>query len=156
MLNKKVGFVWKRIPGWLRLKIIRVTQDKFTVSAAAIITNDEGKVLLLNHALRPFSGWGLPGGFVNSGEGPEQAIRREIREETGIELADLQMLRVRTIRSHVEILFTATAASEPIVRSREILELGWFDVEAMPKGLSAAQALTIKEAVGDKMHRPDS
>ena len=85
MIRERIGFAWKILPPWLRLKIIRTTQQKFTVSAAAIITNDNGEVLLLNHVLRPFSGWGLPGGFLGAGEQPEEAIRREIREETGIE-----------------------------------------------------------------------
>ncbi len=155
MLNKQIGFAWKIIPAWLRLKIIRTTQDKFTVSAAAIITDGENRVLLLNHVLRPFSGWGLPGGFVASGEAPEEAIRREIREETGLELDDLKMFRVRTIRSHVEILFTATGIGEATVRSSEILDLGWFDVDGMPVGLSRGQAATIKEVVGNEMHKPE-
>src|SRR5687767_7844582 len=115
MLNKQIGFAWKIIPAWLRLKIIRTTQDKFTVSAAAIITDGENRVLLLNHVLRPFSGWGLPGGFVTAGEDPEKAIRREIREETGLEMDDVKMFRVRTVRSHVEILFTARPIGEATV-----------------------------------------
>src|SRR5688500_518001 len=155
MLNKQIGFAWKIIPAWLRLKIIRATQDKFTVSAAAIITNGDNKVLLLNHVLRPFSGWGLLGGFVSAGEAPEEAIRREIREETNLELDDLKMFRVRTIRSHVEILFTAKAIGEATVMSREIQDLGWFDVDAMPEGLSRGQAATIKEVVGSKLHKPE-
>ena len=145
MLNRQIGFAWKIIPAWLRLKIIRATQDKFTVSAAAIITDGENRVLLLNHVLRPFSGWGLPGGFVAAGEALEEAIRREIREETSLELDDLKMFRVRTIRSHVEILFTARANGEAAVMSREIADLGWFTVGSMPEGLSRGQAATIKE-----------
>ena len=147
MLSRQIGFAWKVIPAWLRLKIIRTTQRKFTVSAAAVITDDENKVLLLNHVLRPFSGWGLPGGFLTTGEQPENAIRREIREETGLELEDLKMFRVRTIRSHIEILFTAKAVGEAAVRSREILDLGWFGVDAMPEGLSMGHAATIKAVV---------
>jgi hypothetical protein len=70
ILKNQIGIVWKALPPWLRLKIIRTTQQKFTVSAAAVIVNAEGKVLLLNHLLRPFSGWGLPGGFLTSAEQP--------------------------------------------------------------------------------------
>src|SRR5215213_5978266 len=104
MLRKRIGFAWKILPPRLRMAIIRATQSKFTVSAAAIITNDAGEVLLLNHVLRPFSGWGLPGGFLTAGEQPDQAIRREIREETGIELKEVEMFRVRTLNRHVEML----------------------------------------------------
>src|SRR5688572_19859550 len=109
MILKRLGLVWNILPGWVRLKIIRTTQAKFTVSAAAIITNEQRQVLLLNHVLRPFHGWGLPGGFIGVREQPEDAIRREVREETGLELEDLVMFQVRTIGAHVEILFTAKA-----------------------------------------------
>ena len=139
------------LPGWMRLRIIRATQSKFTVSAAAIITNDRREVLLLNHAFRPFSGWGLPGGFVTIHEQPEDAIRREIREETGLELDDLTMFRVRTIRKHVEILFTATATGTAEVKSpREIIELGWFNVDSMPENLSSSQKKLVRDVLSSQ------
>jgi len=143
MLEKPIGFAWKILPPWLRLGIVRATQPKFTVSAAAVITNQKGKVLLLNHVLRPYSGWGLPGGFLGNGEQAEDAIRREIREETGIEVDGLKMFRVRTVGRHVEILFSAQTNEEPKVKSREIIELGWFDIGSMPEGLSSAQKRII-------------
>lgn len=148
MLLKQIGFVWKLIPGWMRLRIIRATQPKFTVSTAAIILDESGRVLLLNHTFRPFSGWGLPGGFVSRGEDPEEAIRREIREETGLELDRLEMFRVRTLGSHVEVLFTAIAVGEAAILSpREILELGWFDIAEMPESMSNRQKTLIRSVV---------
>ena len=145
MLAKQIGFAWKILPPWLRLLIIRTTQEKFTVSAAAVITDEEGKVLLLNHLLRPLSGWGLPGGFVNAGEQPEEAIRREIREETGMEINNVTMFRVRTIRRHIEILFTAEPLGEATVQSREILGLGWFGIDDLPEGLPRSQKNVIRQ-----------
>ena len=131
----------------MRLRLIRGTQAKFTVSTAAIITNAARQVLLLNHVLRPYSGWGLPGGFVSRGEDPDVAIRREIREETGIDLDDLEMFRIRTIDRHVEVLYTAIAVGEPSIRSREILDLGWFDLETMPEDMSNAQKAVIRQVM---------
>ena len=147
MLRREIGFAWKLLPAWVRLRLIRGTQAKFTVSTAAIITNSKRQVLLLNHVLRPFSGWGLPGGFVSRGEGPESAIRREIQEETWIDLDDVEIFRIRTIDRHVEILFTATAIGEPEIRSGEILDLGWFDVGTMPEEMSSAQKEIIRRVL---------
>ncbi len=131
----------------MRRKIIRITQQKFTVSAAAIITDREGRVLLLDHVLRPHSGWGLPGGFLNTAEQPDEAIRREIMEETGIELNELKMFRIRTLGSHVEMIFVAKAVGEPQVKSREILSLGWFETDSMPEKMSGAQKKLIEKVV---------
>ncbi|MEO6334912.1 MAG: NUDIX domain-containing protein [Pyrinomonadaceae bacterium] len=131
----------------MRLELIRVTQIKFTASAAAVITNDQGKVLLLDHVLRPFCGWGIPGGFMSAGEQPEETIRRELREETGIELDALTMVRIRTLSRHVEIIFSARALGEPEVMSQEILSLGWFDVDAMPTKMSSSQKKLIREVI---------
>ena len=145
MLTEQIGFAWKILPGWMRLRIIRTTQQKFTVSAAAVIVRADGKVLLLNHLLRPFSGWGLPGGFLTAAEQPEDAIRREIREETGLELNNVTMFRVRTIKRHIEILFRADASGEATVHSREILGLGWFDPHDLPPDLPESQKNVIRQ-----------
>lgn len=147
MITKWAGVVWKKMPMIIRSKIIRITQAKFTVSAAAVITNGQGEVLLLNHVLRPKSGWGLPGGFIEHGEQPDEGIKREIREETGIEMNGLRMLSVRTAGTHIEILFTAIGAGTPQVKSREIKELGWFGSGQMPKKMNAAQKALVEQVL---------
>lgn len=139
------GKIWKRLPKQVRTLITRRLQVKFTVSVAGVITNDRGEVLLLNHHLRPVSGWGVPGGFLNFGEQPEAAFRREIREETGIELTGITLYRTRTFKRHVEILFLATAVGEPSVKSHEIIELGWFTTQTMPPDMSLDQQFLIKK-----------
>ena len=126
---------------------MRSVQTSFTVSAAAIVTNEEGKVLLLNHVLRPDSGWGYPGGFVNKGEQAEDAIRREVREETGIDLDKLELHDVRNSGTHIEILFVAKSVGEPEVRSREIIELGWFGIDDFPQELPRRQQEQIRKAL---------
>src|ERR1035437_9147133 len=102
-----LGKVWKLMPRSARTALTRRFQAKFTVSAAGIITNEKGEVLLADHILRPASGWGVPGGFLEAGEQPETALRREIREETGLELQDVRLYNARTRRRHIEIIFMA-------------------------------------------------
>src|SRR6185503_14574213 len=133
MLKKAVRRIWRFLSPGMRARLVRSVQTSFTVSAAAIVTNEEGKVLLLNHVLRPDSGWGYPGGFVNKGEQAEDAIRREVREETGIDLDKLELHDVRNSGTHIEILFVAKSVGEPEVRSREIIELGWFGIDDFPQ-----------------------
>ncbi len=54
-------------------------------AVSAIIRNDKGEVLLTKRGIEPFKGcWDLPGGFIDNGESPEEAIYRELEEELGI------------------------------------------------------------------------
>jgi ADP-ribose pyrophosphatase YjhB (NUDIX family) len=151
MLGDLIGGIWKLLPRPIRLRLIRATQPKFTVSVAAIVTNTEGKVLLLDHVLRPGVGWGIPGGFIDPGEQPSEAVSRELFEETGIKIRDVQMVRVRTIGSHVEILFRATCDERGEVLSREIRDLGWFEVGAMPEGMSAVQRTIVEQLLAGEV-----
>jgi len=144
MMIEQFAKVWKKIPKGMRRWLTRRAQPHFTVSAAGIVTNGRGEVLLLNHVLRPDSGWGLPGGFLNAGEQPQAAFEREIREETGLELSDVRLVHSRTFHRHIEIIFAARAVGEASVKSREITELGWFDPSDMPAAMSRDQVLISK------------
>ena len=53
------------------------------VSVAALISNDKGEILLVNS---PRRGWEYPGGIIEPGETFEQALKREVREESGVEI----------------------------------------------------------------------
>ena len=99
MLQKLFGKIWRISPRLFRVYLVRLTQPTFTVSVGAVVTNEEEKVLLLDHVFRPSpSGWGIPGGFVNENEQPEEALRRELCEEIGLQIESLEMVSVRTAR----------------------------------------------------------
>ncbi len=146
-LKRLIRKIWRRLPGGLRLKAIRLSQPKFTASSAVVIANGSGEVLLLDHVLRPFSGWGLPGGFISHGEQPEEAVRREISEEVGIELTSVSLYSVRCVDRHIEFIFSARTDEEPEVKSHEIIGLGWFAADALPEKLSLAQASIIRSVL---------
>lgn len=138
------------MPRTLRAFVTRQIEPTFTCSAAGIISNDEGCVLLLDHVLRPASGWGIAGGFLNEGEQAEAALRREISEETGLELTDIKLYRVRTLKRHIEIIFTAKSSGHPQVKSREIREARWFAIDKMPGEMSLQQQFMIRAALGEE------
>jgi ADP-ribose pyrophosphatase YjhB (NUDIX family) len=77
-----------------------------------------GKVLLIHRKNEPV-GWALPGGFVEYGETVEDAVRREMKEETGLELDRLRQFRVysdpgRDVRGHtVSVVFVAQGVGRP-------------------------------------------
>ena len=148
MIDRAIGTFWKVIPAQLRRWLTRRVHTTFTISAAGIITNQEGKVLLLDHLLRSTpSGWGIPGGFICRGEQPDDALRREIYEETGLKLEGVSIFRCRTLHRHVEVIMTAKGVGKAEVNSREISDLKWFDVDELPKDLGTKETEMIREAV---------
>ncbi len=82
---------------------------------------------------------------MEPGEQPEAAIRREIREETGLELHNITHYRIRTLKRHIEVLFRAEAIGEGMIKSREIKELKWFATDDVPREMNLDQQFLIKK-----------
>ena len=156
MLRQIVGKIWKSLPRSVRRLSVRFSQTTFTVSVAAIVVNHKREVLLLNHVLRPKSGWGFPGGFLDANEAASDAIKREVKEETGIELDNLQLYRVLVRGTHLEIVFSARPIGEPQVLSSEIYELGWFGINEFPEGTTLAQKMLAGEVLAALFDKPPS
>jgi 8-oxo-dGTP diphosphatase len=147
MLKKIAGKIWRVMPQFLRVKLVRLSQTNFTVSVGAVVLNEKDEILLLDHVLRPASGWGIPGGFMNAGEQAHEAVKREIFEETGLEIKDVQMIWMRTLNRHIEVIFRAQGSGKAEVKSREINQLGWFNFTEMPAEMSKGQREIIKKVL---------
>ena len=61
-----------------------MSEPKHTVVVGGLVRDGKGRVLLIRHHLR---GWEIPQGRVEEGEGLAAALHREVREETGAEVA---------------------------------------------------------------------
>jgi mutator protein MutT len=127
---------------------MRLVHTRFTVTAGAVIFNDKREVLLLKHRFRAGSGWGLPGGFMENGEQPIDALRRELREEIGLEVDDVEVFAARSFRKpkQVEILFRARANAEVKSLTMEVERAEWFALDALPEGLPRDQRVYIERA----------
>lgn len=106
------------------------------LGAAALIWNRRDQVLLVRHAAKPwFSGWATAGGSAQEGEGPEEALRREVREEVGLEIEVLGISKVfdlvltdgaEEVRGYF-VQYEARAPSEEVKPGPEVEEARWFD-----------------------------
>lgn len=114
-----------------------------------MLFDDEQQILLLEHVFRADNGWGVPGGFVANGELPEEALRRELREEVSIEIDDVQLLFVRTLGfiKQVEIYYRGRVIGNPKVSSFEIKQARWFALNELPAELSKDQRRLIQRAL---------
>jgi ADP-ribose pyrophosphatase YjhB (NUDIX family) len=146
MLTRLLGGLWRHLPGWLRRRVARLGQQRFTVTVGAFIFDERGRILLLEHVFRPDDGWGVPGGFISKAEQPDEALRRELREEIGVELSDVQLLFTRTLPKarQIEMYFRAAANGCPEPDSFEIKRAEWFDLTSLPVSLSRDQRRLIE------------
>lgn len=151
MLKDLLGAIWRRAPRSLRRWTVRLSHPRFAVTAGAVITDERGRVLLLKHRFRPGTGWGMPGGFMETGEQPEEALRRELREEVGLEVEKVKLLATRAFQKprQVELVFTARAIGDPEQLNYEIQKAAWFLPDELPKELPGDQAQLIKRALND-------
>ena len=106
----------KGVLGYLEYVTHKLQQGPFTTVDAIIELNDG--IVVIKRSNPPF-GWALPGGFVDYGESLEDAVRREMKEETNLELTDLRQFHTysdpgRDPRFHtIATVFIAKAKGKP-------------------------------------------
>lgn len=112
----------------------------------------EGKVLLLKRARAPFQNyWVLPGGFVEYGEQVKASAKREMLEETGLEVKTEKLIGVydtpgRDPRGHtVSVVFLCKVVGGRLRGSREGKELKWFGKGELPKKIGFDHKLVLKD-----------
>ena len=121
--------------------------DYIGVGIGAIITDNRGRLFLARRGIKAKNErglWEFPGGSVEFGETMAAALRREMREEFGIEIIVGKLLDVvdhilKEERQHwISPTFLCTiAAGEPhIMEPEKCAEIGWFPPDAVPKELT--------------------
>jgi len=136
---------------------MRFTNTRFTVTAGALVFNNKGEVLLLKHVFRAGSGWGMPGGFMEAGEQPHEALRRELLEEVGVEINDLKVFTTRSFKKlrQVEIVFVCRSNGEATPMSVEVERAEWFRPDQLPDGLANDQKKLIEAALENGANHRD-
>ena len=102
----------------------------------ALIERD-GKILLGRRAFDPGAGcWGLPGGFLEEGEDPAAGLRREVREETGLDVEPGELfgtwMSPHGERTVLCLLWFARPLGGVERAADDVTELGWFGPDELP------------------------
>jgi 8-oxo-dGTP diphosphatase len=120
--------------------MVSAQREKMTVLVAAAIIVENGRVLLTQRKAGTHleGAWELPGGKVEAGEDPREALVRELREELGIEatvgdVVDVTFHRYEDAQKAVLLLFFAAARTHasPEPRAIDVAAIEWASKDAL-------------------------
>jgi ADP-ribose pyrophosphatase YjhB (NUDIX family) len=103
--------------------------------AVGVIPMD-GKLVLGRRSINPGLGcWSFPAGYVNRGESVDDAMIREVREETNLEVQVEQLLGLYSEAGNPVVLaaYVAVAVGGTLTPGEEVSEVGLFAVDGMPE-----------------------
>ncbi len=108
----------------------------------AVPVDKNNRILLAKRGIEPFKGgWNIIGGFLNYGEEPMVGLKREVKEETGVdcEVIDLICMHADTYGKNgpalINISFTVILLSDKIKPLDDVSELKWFDIDNLPSNI---------------------
>jgi 8-oxo-dGTP pyrophosphatase MutT (NUDIX family) len=132
---QRVAVILRRYP-WVIAAVRhvwRLTRPRYSMGAVGVVFNDAGEVLLVEHVFHPYNPWGLPGGWIDHDEDPQEAVRRELREELGLDVEVGVVLAVRRVlRHHIDVAFLCHPVGSIGTPSYELLGYRWTPPAQLP------------------------
>jgi ADP-ribose pyrophosphatase YjhB (NUDIX family) len=108
-------------------------------TASAVLLDGSDRVLLGRRGIEPFRGlWDTPGGFTRPGESLEECVRRELREEAGVEIEVGRLILTAADvygdsgEETVNAYFECRLVSGDPQPDDDVAELRWFEPDALP------------------------
>jgi 8-oxo-dGTP diphosphatase len=128
--------IWNGLGAPVRRGLIWLAHSKFIHGVSGIILDERGRILLLKHRFWKGQQWGLPGGLAQHGETLAATLRRELREEAGLEVRPSRLLRVKTTRGRLaEFVLLAESAGVPEAKPPEIIDARFWELTALPENM---------------------
>lgn len=143
--------LWRALPMGVHVLAAKLVRARFRAAVAALIFDEQGRVLLFKHTYRKFE-WGIPAGSLEYREQPADAIVREFNEETGMQIEIVRLLNVVSAREdhHLTVVYLCKIVGGEFQPSHEISEMRYFDVNDLPRMLFAEKDLIRWAANGQR------
>lgn len=138
-------FIYRNLPKFVQRAIVRTLFPTYIVAAKVFVTNDDGKFLAVKTTYKPK--WDIPSGHCDRAETPDNAAKRELFEETGLRLSELEQKAVvfQPLAATVQVLFQGTVTGTPALQADniEISEVRWVDQGEVDLDPYALEALDV-------------
>jgi 8-oxo-dGTP diphosphatase len=114
--------------------LYRFFRPKYSVGVVGVLFDAQNRVLLVEHVFHPKHPWGMPGGWTDSGENPEQTIIREYKEEVNLDIRIKQLVSVHNPhKHHLDIAYLCETDDLTISQlSYELLNYQWCSLDTLP------------------------
>jgi len=121
------------LPIWMQAVLSRIIRPLFQVFVAAVVFDEQDRVLLVKTTYNRAHPWGVPGGSLEYGETPEDAVVREVWEETSLKVEIDRFLFVKTwIPDRVGMYYICHIEDGEFTPSEEVSEFGYFSLDDLP------------------------
>ena len=125
---------------------------RHSVSVAAVVINELGEVLVIQR--RDSGAWQIPGGVLEAGERVDDAVKREVLEETGVRITPEQVTGIykNMTLDVIAIVMRATAVGGSERATDEASSVEWWTIEKVEQSMTPAFAVRVLDAVRQPMH----
>jgi len=145
MLMRLLAVLFNAFPVRWQRRFMTAAHDRFLVGVTGLGIDAAGQVLLARHRFGAPQ-WRFLGGFLHPRERVEDALAREIREETGLAVEVGPVLEVVTGWERVEVVFAYRVSGGTAVLTSEIEELRSFAPDALPEMRADQRGLIERHA----------
>ncbi|HEX6970526.1 MAG TPA: NUDIX domain-containing protein [Micromonosporaceae bacterium] len=124
-----------------------MSQPRHSVSVAAVITDNTGRVLVIQR--RDNGAWQIPGGILELDEPIEEGMRREVKEETGLDVEPVRLTGVyKNMRlGVVALVFRAELTGGTPSPTEETAAVDWWPIERVTAEMNETFTARILDAL---------